>query len=376
MGITSFYRLLAKVAPKGISTFTLLDLQKKIIGIDGKSNANIKLMGEEVLDFCEFLRKHEICPVLVFDGEPPKEKAKVLEKRKQERDRVEKCLIAKKRKLELLLTPSAPAPSTASPAPLPSAENLSPTPSLIMVDSTVEISQITQSTTAPGELAQLCQPFLDHISMESKAEISTLLSDITKNESHVAPIRSSDMRYIVQILQERGIPAFVAHTETDFILVRLLHDGLIHHIYSDDGDLLVSLEKGGILRDLTRCRYDVDAKIRYFDKLNILKEFKLDQAQFRDMAILMGCDYTQYHIKGMGPIKSYEEIKKFGSIEKFIDHPKVKLPVTRQQFLHDIGQARFLFSQFIQEVTEDWNDIRRQVDTFLKPKETTPVVTV
>lgn len=51
----------------------------------------------------------------------------------------------------------------------------------------------------------------------------------------------------------------------------------------------------------------------------LLDELKLDMAQFVDMCILCGCDYTK-SIYGIGTVTAYKIIQKYKSIEDISKH--------------------------------------------------------
>ncbi len=60
-------------------------------------------------------------------------------------------------------------------------------------------------------------------------------------------------------------------------------------------------------------------------KLNeTLKELDLTQEQLVDMCLLMGTDYNE-GIKGIGPIKAYKLIKKYGTLEKVLEGEDISI---------------------------------------------------
>lgn len=50
----------------------------------------------------------------------------------------------------------------------------------------------------------------------------------------------------------------------------------------------------------------------------ILKDFGMNMEQFVDLCILLGCDYVST-IRGIGPKKAFEFIKKHGCIENVLE---------------------------------------------------------
>lgn len=65
--------------------------------------------------------------------------------------------------------------------------------------------------------------------------------------------------------------------------------------------------------------------------------------QFIDICILCGCDYTD-SIRGIGPKKAFEFIKRYKNIETLLAHlDKTKYPIPEGSFQYE--QARALFKQ-------------------------------
>jgi XPG I-region len=51
---------------------------------------------------------------------------------------------------------------------------------------------------------------------------------------------------------------------------------------------------------------------------DILKGMSITHAQFVDLCILLGCDYTTATVKGLGLVKSYTMLKAYGNIENIL----------------------------------------------------------
>jgi len=59
--------------------------------------------------------------------------------------------------------------------------------------------------------------------------------------------------------------------------------------------------------------------ITQIDLAKVLEGFEMTQAQFTDLCILCGCDYT-CNITGVGPVKAFNYIKQTdGTIEQVIE---------------------------------------------------------
>ena len=59
--------------------------------------------------------------------------------------------------------------------------------------------------------------------------------------------------------------------------------------------------------------------VQEYDLSTVLTDMGLSMEEFIDVCILCGCDYMGT-VQGVGPKRAYEGIKKFGSIEKFLQH--------------------------------------------------------
>jgi flap endonuclease-1 len=59
----------------------------------------------------------------------------------------------------------------------------------------------------------------------------------------------------------------------------------------------------------------------YLDK--VLEGFEMDRDQFVDLCILLGCDYVD-KIKGIGPKKAIELVKKHKNIENILENLDLK----------------------------------------------------
>ena len=84
------------------------------------------------------------------------------------------------------------------------------------------------------------------------------------------------------------------------------------------------------------------------DEINlaiILKEFGINLFEFVDLCILLGCDYSNT-IKGIGPMKALEMIKKHRSIENILIH--LNLPVDHSEaFSFNEARVSFISPQVV-----------------------------
>lgn len=83
--------------------------------------------------------------------------------------------------------------------------------------------------------------------------------------------------------------------------------------------------------------------VSVFDLSKILKDFDMNLKEFNDMCILCGCDYCST-IPKIGPIRAFQHIQNYKSIENLIESKKIKnIP---DDFLNKYKNARKCFEMF------------------------------
>lgn len=159
-----------------------------------------------------------------------------------------------------------------------------------------------------------------------------------------------DMKNIRLKLEELGLKTIQSNDEGEKLCAKLsLQDPLNSIVLTEDFDALVFgckiMMRGVSLEYLLSNGYNYDAKqkpqIVRLDQ--ILASLKFTYEQFVDMCVLMGSDFTREHLKGFGPKKCLDEVKKHGTIENIcqklcpVKHPE-KVPFTKEAIM-----ARNLF---------------------------------
>jgi len=142
-----------------------------------------------------------------------------------------------------------------------------------------------------------------------------------------------------KLLQLMGMPVIEAPGEAEAQCVEMARGGLVFAVGTDDMDALTF---GAPIQ----LRYLTFAEIKnrqvaeiHLDK--VLEGLEMSMDQFIDFCILLGCDYCD-SIRGIGPVRAYEMIKKHESIEGVVenlDQKKYPIPenfdykVVRQLFI-------------------------------------------
>ena len=134
-------------------------------------------------------------------------------------------------------------------------------------------------------------------------------------------ITYEEIQDCIQLIQLFGYTVINSLEESDPQLADLILKNKVDYVVTDDMDILVF---GGtkIIKNFT-----INKK-KFMQEINLnkfLKDSKLSQNQLIDIAIMNGCDYCP-SFKGIGPIKSYNFIKKYNTLEKTIKTEKLTLP--------------------------------------------------
>lgn len=133
-----------------------------------------------------------------------------------------------------------------------------------------------------------------------------------------------------QLLSALGVPYINSPASAEAQCAQLVKDRVAHVSNSQDFDTLV-FGSPHLIQNLSKSlRRKVRGKWTYQKVVPVQIDFRknlelleIDQFQLVDMVILIGCDYFP-GIKGIGPKKALNLIKKCNSLEKVILHEKLK----------------------------------------------------
>ena len=201
------------------------------------------------------LMQYGISPIYVFDGAPPKEKAKEIEHR-----------VEKKREMKKLV------------------ETLEQ-----------EVQNVVQNTETTEEEKT-----------QKKVELEQKIKSTNKK---IIQVKAEFIRNLKFMFDLMNIKYIQAQGEADIICSFLNKRGIVDMVMSDDMDLIVSGTQF-LLRE-----FNLNSnKIQYYNLAKILETLDITLAQWIDFCILCGCDYSK-RVRGMGPKKSIELIRKYHNIE-------------------------------------------------------------
>lgn len=176
--------------------------------------------------------------------------------------------------------------------------------------------------------------------LREKYEKATTEKEKEKYYYSKSVITSREFSDCVTLLELFNITIIDALEEADAQIYYLLNQGYAENAVSDDLDLLV-FGCSILLKNFTV------STNKYIQEINLdtlKKQTNLDQNQFIDIGILLGCDYCP-HIESIGPVTAYKIIKKYESLDNFIinaehdqktklDKYKKKYKKAKQYFLN------------------------------------------
>lgn len=147
---------------------------------------------------------------------------------------------------------------------------------------------------------------------EQKLEVAAA-ADVQKLEKRLVRVTRSHNDDVKQLLRLMGLPVIESPSEAEAQCAQLAKEGLVYAVATEDMDAL-TFGTPRLIRNLSSGAGD---KVKEFDLNKSLCGMGLDQKQFVDLCILMGCDYCG-SIKGIGPKKGLELIRKHSAIENIL----------------------------------------------------------
>lgn len=104
-------------------------------------------------------------------------------------------------------------------------------------------------------------------------------------------------------LESKNIKYRTAPSESEAYCAKLLNQGLVDHVSTEDSDIFCFGSK--------TCIRGINASdtVQFVQLKNILEALELTLDQYIDFCITLGCDYIPGGVKGVGPSKALSKIK-------------------------------------------------------------------
>lgn len=171
-------------------------------------------------------------------------------------------------------------------------------------------------------------------------EEATLLGDkenMERHEKRKVKVEQGHIDDCKKLLTLMGIPHVTAVSEAEAYCAFLCREGCVQGVATEDMDALC-FGAPLLLRNMNAAqskKLDIDE----YSLQTVLSGLGLSMDAFVDLCILMGCDYCET-LKGVGPKRAYDYIKKYGTIENTLENEKLELPEA-----FEFKEARAIFNE-------------------------------
>jgi len=136
-----------------------------------------------------------------------------------------------------------------------------------------------------------------------------IIASIDKCKKQTVSITHDDKIATKNLLEKLGVPHVKAPGEAEKFASELFKAGLVDAVLSDDTDVLMY---GVTMISKIDTKTETVLEIEQSD---LLKQLDLSSESFKHLCITLGTDYNT-NIKGIGPIKALNLIKKYGTIDE------------------------------------------------------------
>lgn len=143
-----------------------------------------------------------------------------------------------------------------------------------------------------------------------------------------------------KLLDFVGIPYVDAFADAEAECAILVKAGKAHAVATEDMDAL-TFGADLIIRHFSTSN-DKNKPIQEYNLKSICEELKLNQEQFVDLCILLGCDFSDT-IKGLGPNTALKLLRKHGSLENIVSKLNAKKFTVPENF--NYSRIREIFLQ-------------------------------
>ncbi|GAA5915634.1 uncharacterized protein JCM6883_000698 [Sporobolomyces salmoneus] len=182
---------------------------------------------------------------------------------------------------------------------------------------------------------------------EALAKGNAFLAEGKSNQARECFVKAVDvtpaMAYqLIKALRQEGIRYVVAPYEADPQLAYLEKHGLVDGIITEDSDLLVF----GCRNVLFKLDGEGNCSLVSRDDFSKCREYNFSdwsEVEFRQMAILSGCDYLE-SIQGLGLKTAYKLMRKYKTAEKVIQFVRLEGQLTvPRNYVEEFRRAELTF---------------------------------
>lgn len=175
-----------------------------------------------------------------------------------------------------------------------------------------------------GELSKRAEKRAEAQKSLDKATEAGDTAEMEKFNRRLVKVTKLHAQEAKELLALMGIPYIDAPCEAEAQCAAMVKAGKVYGTATEDMDAL-TFGSSILLRHMTFSEAR-KMPIQEIQHSKILESLELNQDEFIDLCILLGCDYTD-SIRGIGPKKAISLMKEHKSIEKILEHiDKSKYP--------------------------------------------------
>ncbi|XP_023191598.1 probable flap endonuclease 1 homolog [Xiphophorus maculatus] len=126
---------------------------------------------------------------------------------------------------------------------------------------------------------------------------------------------SAQTKDSIELLKRMGVPVIQAPGDAEAQCARLVRDGVVDAVASEDMDTL-PFGANVLIRQLNAKK---DSEVVEYSLPRLLEKLQITHEELVDLCILLGCDYCD-KIPGLGPKKALTLIQKHRTIENVVLH--------------------------------------------------------
>jgi flap endonuclease-1 len=282
MGIKSLHNVLQEHAPKCYNHISLASYAFKKVAIDislflfkFKATAGDQWI-VSFIDLISCLRKWDVHTIFIYDGKAPIEKLEEQQRRKDSQAK-------QKENIKIL---------------------------------EAEVEEYEKSGNIGNMILDILKKEGIVMSLFRKKEhinIEVVKDKLERMKAQSISINDNDIKLTKDLFDILQVPYFQAPAEAECYASILCVKGIVDAVLSEDTDVLVY----GTPLFLTKLDMFKGVAVE-INHASILEEMGLESNSFKDLCIMLGCDYNS-NIANYGPKKAYELIKEFKTIEAVLE---------------------------------------------------------
>ncbi|EDW74623.1 uncharacterized protein Dwil_GK21315 [Drosophila willistoni] len=164
-------------------------------------------------------------------------------------------------------------------------------------------------------------------------------AEIEKFNRRLVRVTKEHAREAKELLKLMGVPYVDAPCEAEAQCAALVKAGKVYATATEDMDAL-TFGSSKLLRYLT---YSEARKmpVKEFTYEKLLQGLELNQREFIDLCILLGCDYCE-SIKGIGPKRAIELINSYRDIETILDNLDTSKYTVPENWNYKVARELFI----------------------------------